>query len=74
MKNEDVVAVAVAVDEPVSAEVLVNATNQRDSIVSSPVDEDGILALLNQHQWPLGASTNVYFQCEPRRFPLFYHR
>lgn len=54
MKNEDVVAVAVAVDEPVSAEVLVNATNQRDSIVSSPVDEDGILALLNQHQWPLG--------------------
>ena len=31
MKNEDVVAVAVAVDEPVAAEVLVNASNQRDS-------------------------------------------
>ncbi len=54
MKNEDVVAVAVAVDEPVAAEVLVNASNQRDSIVTSPVDEDGIRAFLELNQWPLG--------------------
>ncbi len=52
-------AVAVAVDDIQHAEVLVRehsaiASNQRDSIVASPVNEEGIRAFLDGENWPLG--------------------